>query len=269
MIAISLTAHENPRVVMELLSNIKFCYNGNAFLVVHVSADHKEAFFRHAAAKGIRLFDERIFWNDIEIGTRWGNTLPMQIWNYLYLKTKVRQSFTHFQIISPSNLIIQGDLDLYVQRFDIVMRKTIPAGAGWVWTEAINADARYEQFRQANGIARPLAARVDGLAVRDEIFGDFARRLLKIYSIADMQSVDPVYPLEETILPSFLETQLQFGCRLGDGRAKTFEPNEPQPDVPTVQRLMQEGQIAYLKRVPPQEDDPVRQFILRRMSYGR
>ncbi len=254
---------------MEIASNIKFCYGDNAFLVVHVSADYKEAFYRHAAARGVRLFADNVIWNDLEISTKWGNTLPMIVWNYLFLKTQVKQSFTHFQILQPSNLIIKGGLDTYVSNFDIVMRKPAPSREGWVWNEQANADPKYKVFCQMNGLGEFLCARTDGIAMRDEIFGDFVRRLLKIYSISDLQNLEVTYPQEETMLPTFLTGLKSFGYSFGDACARTFEPNEPPLDVAVVQRLIKEGQIAYLKRIAPQEEDPVRSYILGKFSYGR
>ncbi len=268
MIAMSITTHETPRVIMELLSNIRYCYNGNAFLVVHVSADYKEAFYRHAAAKGIRLFADQIFWNDIEISTKWGNTLPSQIWNYLYLKNTLGIEFSHFQIISPSNLIIRKDMDVYIRNFDIVMRKAVPSDK-WMWGSQARGDPKYQQFREENGLGGCLCARVDGLAVKDEIFGAFARKLLLRYSISDMQAIDPTYPQEETILPTYLTKLQDFAYRIGLGLAKTFEPNEPALDEAMLERMMEEQKIAYIKPIPPQEDNPLRSLILKKRSFGR
>jgi hypothetical protein len=253
---------------MELLSNIRYCYNGNAFVVVHVSADFREAFYRHAAAKGIRLFADQIFWNDIEISTIWGNTLPSVVWNYLYLKSTLRLSFSHFQIISPSNMIIMKDLDAYIKAYDVVMRLPVPTDK-WMWNQQTQADARYLSFRKENGLGDALCTRVDGLAVRDEIFGTFVRKLLLKYSIADMQDLEPAYPQEETILPTYLTKLKDFAYRFGPAMAKTYEPHEPALDEATVERLMAEQKIAYLKRIPPQEDNPLRRLIMRTRSFGR
>ena len=269
MIAISITTHENPRLIMEIASNVKHCYNNKAFLIVHVSADHKDAFYRHAVATGLSLVADNVFWNDSAISTKWGNTLPMQIWNYLYLKTKLKQSFSHFQILSPSNLVIKGNLESYVSNFDVIMRKTAPASGGWFWNDMAVADTRYKSFREANGLGECLCARVDGIAVKDEIFGEFVRRLLFVYSVSDLQNVDPTYPQEETILPTFLASLNHEIYQFGDAQAKTFEPNEAELTVAIVQRLMDDQKIAYLKRIAPQERDPVRSFILGKMSSGR
>jgi hypothetical protein len=253
---------------MEIASNVRYCYNDNAFLVVHVSADHKEAFYRHAVAKGIRLFANNVFWNDIELRTKWGNVLPYQIANYLYLKTKLTIPFTHFQILSPSNLLTKRDLDQHISRFDIVMRKTTPIAAGWMWRDQADSDPKYRKFSEANGLEQKLCTRVDGLAVRDEIFGDFVRRILEFYSIEDMQNLEPTYPQEETILPTYLTKYAHFAYSFGEAFAKTFEPNQAPLDLQTVMRILEEGNIGYLKRISPQEDDPIRQTILKRMSFG-
>ena len=54
MIAISVTVHENPRVLMELVSNLDYCYSGNLIIVAHLSTTSREAFLKQAAADGVR-----------------------------------------------------------------------------------------------------------------------------------------------------------------------------------------------------------------------
>jgi hypothetical protein len=138
-----------------------------------------------------------------------------------------------------------------------------------MWDKEARSDQRYEAFRAANELYESFCARVDGLAVRDSIFGDLVRRILQFYSLTDMQNVDPTYPMEETILPTFLQRYRSFGYSFGEPCAKTFEPNEPELDVERTLKMIEEGRIAYLKRIAPQADAPVRVHILKHFSYGR
>lgn len=268
MIAISLTAHETPRVVMELMSNIRYAYNGNAIMVLHVSRDTKEKFLKHAAATGVRLADRGIYWNDQEMSTRWGNTLPMQVSNFLFLTMKLRIPFTHFQIISPANLIVGENMDQYVASHDVLLNNSIPTSKGWMWHDGAAQDPLFTRFREENALGEALCARVDGAAVRADIFGDFVRRLLDLYSLDLMRTREPNYPLEETILPTYLTALRKFAFRFGSPRSKTFEPHEPELTVEKVEKIMEEGKIAYLKRISPHPDNPIRQLILSRRSFG-
>ncbi|WP_149537809.1 hypothetical protein [Siccirubricoccus phaeus] len=268
MIAISLTVHEMPHVVMELMSNIRYTYNGNAFLVVHVSRDNKEKFLKHAAATGVDMHDPDVHWNDVEMPTKWGNTLPMQVSNFLYLTMTLRRPFTHFQILSPANLVVGTDMDRYVASHDILLNNTIPTAKGWRWHEQVQQDTGFTAFREAHGLGDPVAVRVDGMAVRADIFGGFVRRLLDIYSLDAMRNLPAFYPQEETIIPTYLSRFRQFAYKFAPSRSRTFEPHHPPLTIERVEKIMEEGKIAYLKRIPPHRASPLRRFILERRSLG-
>ncbi len=159
-------------------------------------------------------------------------------------------------------------MDKYISKYDVVMRNTAPTSNGWKWHDNAAKDLKYEAFRSENSIEQMLCARVDGLALRDLIFGDFIRKILKVYSISDLQNIDPVYPQEETILPSYVNKLKNYSYSFGESCAKTFEPNEPQLTIDIVQDLINTGKIAYLKRIAPQADNVVRRFILKNFSFG-
>ena len=146
--------------------------------------------------------------------------------NYLFLKLKSDYKFSHFQIISPANLVIRDRLDEYVAKYDVVMRAPAPAANGWVWQPQASSDGSYEKFRSNTGLGEPLCARVDGLAVAEPLFSELVTRLLQFYSINDLRDINPIYPQEETIIPTFLDRYKTVAYKFGESCAKTFEPNE-------------------------------------------
>ena len=241
MIAISLTVHEAPHVVMELMSNIRYTYNGNAFLIVHVSADFKEKFLKYAATLGVSMHDPDIYWNDLNMSTKWGNTLPMQISNFLYLTMTLKRPFTHFQILSPANLVVSTDMDIYIKNFDIVLNNANPITQKWRWYTNALQDPLYTHFRERYGLGEPVAVRVDGMAVRADIFGGFVRRLLDLYSLDTMRNLSATYPQEETIIPTYLARFKEFAYRIGPTRSRTFEPSQAPLTLDMAERILNEG----------------------------
>jgi hypothetical protein len=268
MIAISLTVHESPNIIMELISNIRYTYNRNAFLIVHISRDTKEKFLKHAAATGVNLHDADLYWNDIEMPTKWGNTLPMQVSNFLYLTMTLRRPFTHFQIITPANLIVGKNLDEYIGKHDIIINKPMQASNGWRWYESLQQDELYARFREQHGLGEPVAVRVDGMAVRADIFSGFVRRLLDIYSLDAMRNLAMPYPQEETFIPTYLARFSQYAYSIAPSFSRTFEPTQNPLTLEIVEKILSEDKVFYLKRISPQKNNPIRRMILEKRSFG-
>jgi len=262
MIAISVTVHEHPHIVIDMIRNIRKTYNKKAFLIVHVSKDTKEQFFSDAEKMKLALDHGDIIWNKWNISTKWGNVLPMQISNFMYLKTMTNLPFSHFQILSPANMIIGESVEKHVLGHDVLLNKPVRVADGWYWRAQAEADNFYRKFMVSNNINDMLCARVDGAAVRVDIFAEFVSRVMSIYSIEMMQNLDPVYPMEETLLPSYLMSAKYKELRFAPTMSKTFEPNEPQITLDKIRHMINEKKLLFVKRISPNREDPIRKYII-------
>lgn len=264
-VLISTSLHEHLASLAAFHLNWHAALSGRMVTLAHLSANTRAAMLQELpedlACGGAIPSGDGLVINPTSIPTRFGTAFPTMIHNH---RTAARMDLqaTHICLASPYLYALESSLDQSVEANLAALPATCaPLQREWPWFDKVAADARLTALSHYLNV--PLVVgRADGAFLTTELFDTLLEILLRFFSIEEIFALNPVYPLEEIVLPTILPVLLAgTPGRITATRARIWDPQDP-PTPARIGAAIASGLYASGKRIPQMPGDPTRHAVL-------
>jgi hypothetical protein len=254
--------HEHLDALGGFHLNWQAAFGGRMTTLAHLSATTRGAMLAEIAELGALPSAPGLVINPVSMPTRFGSALPMLIHNRLTAR-RIGLDPSHICLASPYLYAVADGHDRVVEMADAGLPETIyGAHEHWFWHNHAAADASLAALVAHLGVELRIG-RADGVFMPLPVFDEMLALLHRFYPPDALARPNPLYPLEEVILPTVLPALLGEGARIVPTRARVWEDGAM--DETTTISVIESGLHASAKRVPQQPGHRVRQTVLRNM----
>ena len=255
----STSFHEHPKFIMEHYLNWDAAFQGGMTYVAHFSANTRSDMLNSAAKDNIILSAPNFVINQKSIYTKFGTSLPMHLLNYEFSKC-IGINPSYLYITSPQSFAIRTGLSKYVRMFDIGIKQASFGLDKWYWEAAAKEDPRISELTKYLNIPEPFISRVDGAFIRADIFEEMIDIIMKFWSFDEIMNLNPIYPLEELVIPTIAKSLFDHNVRIADTRSKVGGGEELTPSQ--IHESINRGYDFSVKRIYQSRTSESRKIVL-------
>lgn len=196
-ICISIPVHERLDVVVDQIHNIKYFYDHEVCIVLHLSQNfhHHE----HVPHRDYDIYNKHnVFVNHERLPTSLPNTL-VHVHNSNFKFAKQHVDFDYFVLHASNDMYVKKGAKHYIERsknaaFQFYVFPELP----WCWVPYIYADNEFREMTNHLGISTIYGSQPEGMFFQKHIFEEMVKVIDKFYIYGRGQ----IYPREEVYYPT-------------------------------------------------------------------
>ncbi|WP_166239882.1 hypothetical protein [Paenibacillus turpanensis] len=198
-VCISIPVHEAPDIVVDQINNLRFYYNNECVIVIHISRGFKmpDEIFSDRAYNFIDMED--VIVNPYSYPTQWGDLMYLHNSNFRHACSVV--DFDYFVLHASNDLYLRhGSINYIERRQNGVSPHLFEA---WHWNPIMEKDNELKKLLQYVGCKKAYLSPVEGTFYKKETFTQMLDLIDNFYCYGE--SNQPLYPREEVFYPTLMK----------------------------------------------------------------
>jgi hypothetical protein len=208
-ICISIPVHENAEVIIDQISNFKYFYNDNIYIILHIARENnisKDEMYKISKI-------ENVFINNQSLHVQWGTLIHVHNSNFRFADSTLNLNFKYFVLHASNDLYVRFGAEEYIRKSKngvMQLPRTLDVEYLYgnpeykIWKKDNYIDEDFVNIMNYFGIKNVMGTQPEGIFFERHIFREMVRIIDLFYKYGNGR----IYPREEywysTIIQKFV-----------------------------------------------------------------